>query len=165
MPFMHFDSSAFLAEPDLLLALRRYEFPVDCLEDCVLFCQGDEPTGIYVFHSGVGTILQESPSGTPVATVPARPGALLGVSALVRGVPFSMTAVAKAGAQVGFVTRSALLALMLSEPLFALMILRVLAAEVLSTRAAFSERPTRTHRGHTLKRKRSWLGFRIQAAD
>jgi len=165
MRFKHFDSAAAVAEPDLLLAFRHYEFPVDCLEDCVLFCQGDEPTGIYVFHSGVGTIVLESPNGTPVATFPARPGALLGLPALVRGEPFSMTAVAKAGAQVGFVTRSALLALMLSEPLLALMILRVLAAEVPSTSAAISERRTRTHRGHTLRRKRSWLGIRIQTAD
>jgi len=165
MPSMDFNLSAFVAEPDLLLALRRHEFPVDCLEDRVLFCQGDEPTGLYVFHSGAATMVLESADGTPIATVPMRPGALLGLQALVGGEPFSMTAAAKAGAQVGFVTYNAFLALMLSKPLLALMILRVLAAEVLSTRAAFSERPTRTHRGHTLKRKRSWLGFRIQAAD
>ena len=165
MPLNHFDSAASVGEPDLLLALRRYEFPVDCREDCVLFCQGDEPTGIYVFHSGVGTMVLESPSGTPVATFPARPGALLGLPALVRGEPFSITAVAKAGAQVGFVTRSAVLALMLSEPLLAFMMLRVLGAEVCSTSAAVSERRNRTHRGHTLRRKRSWLGIRIPSAD
>jgi CRP-like cAMP-binding protein len=165
MPSIDFNPPALVAEPDLLLALRRYEFPVDCLEDRVLFCQGEEPTGLYVFHGGVATMVLESADGTPLAAVPVRPGALLGLQALVGGERFSTTAVAKAGAQVGFVTHNAFLALMLSKPIPALMMLRDLAAVVRVTRPAFWERRTRTHRGHTLRRKRSWLGFRIQAAD
>jgi len=43
---MNFDSSAFVAEPDLISALRQRAFPVDCREDRELFHQGDEPTGL-----------------------------------------------------------------------------------------------------------------------
>jgi hypothetical protein len=53
-----------------------------------------------------------------------------------------MTAVAKVGAKVSFVTRDEFSHLMLSEPHFALMIVRILAAEVRTARVAISECPT-----------------------
>ena len=152
---MNFDSSAFVAEPDLLLALHKHAFPVDCEADTPLFRQGDEPTGLYLLLSGEATMILEGPQNVPVASVPLVPGALMGIPALISDRPFSMSAIAKAGSQVGFVTRNTFSALMLSEPLLALMVLRVLAAEVHSARSAITERRTNPpRRGRSLRRKR-----------
>jgi hypothetical protein len=64
-----------------------------------------------------------------------------------------MSAVAKAGAQFGFVSGNAFSALMTSEPLLPLMVLRVLA-EVHSTRSAISEPEPPPHGGIALMRKK-----------
>jgi CRP-like cAMP-binding protein len=95
----------------------------------------------------------EDASGVPVAMVPMAPGALLGLPALIGDKPFTMTAVAKAGARVCFITRNTFSALMLSDPLLSLMILRVMAAELRSARIAITERGGRSHRSRALKRK------------
>jgi len=137
---MLFDSSAFVAEPDLIQALLKRAFSVDCRNDGELFHQGGDPTGLYILQSGEATMILENARGVQVATVAMVPGALLGLPALVADEPYSMTAVAKAGAQVAFVTRNTLSVLMLSEPLLALKILRVLASEVRSARGAISKR-------------------------
>ncbi len=151
---MKLDPSAFLAEPDLLSVLRKHAFPVDCEADTQLFHQGEDPTGLHILLGGEASMILEDPQGLRVATVPLAPGALLGLPALISDKPYSMSAIAKAGAQIGFVTRNAFSTLMLSEPLLALMVLRVLAAEVHNARSAITERRNDPlHRGRVLKRK------------
>jgi CRP-like cAMP-binding protein len=98
-----------------------------------------------------------------VATVAS--GALLGLPALVGDKPYSLTAVACAGARVGFVTPDTFSSLMLSEPLLAMMILQVLAAEVRSTRAALSESETTPHRGRALRRKRRTSSIKVPISN
>jgi CRP-like cAMP-binding protein len=145
--------SAFVAEPDLIRSLSQRAFPVDCRVDHELFHQGDEPTGLFVLNSGGATMFLEDANGVPVAMVPMAPGALLGLPALIGDKPYSMTAVAKAGAEVGFITSNTFSALMLSDPLLSLMILRVMASEVRSARIAIAE--SRSHRSRGLRRKRA----------
>jgi CRP-like cAMP-binding protein len=152
---MNFDSSAFVAEPDLIQSLRQRAFPVDCREDRELFHQGDDPTGLFILNSGEATMFLEDANGVPVAMAHMVPGALLGLPALVGDKPYSMTAVAKAGARVGFITRNTFSALMLSDPLLSLMILRVMAAELHSARIAIAGTRNRSHRSRALRRKRT----------
>ena len=160
---MKLDPRAFLAEPDLLSVIRKHAFPVDCRADTQLFHQGEDPTGLHILLGGEATMILEDPQRLRVATVPLAPGALLGLPALISDRPYSMSAVAKSGAQVGFVTRNTFSALMLSEPLLALMILRVLAAEVHSARSAITERRTSSpHRGRVLRRKAQKKQFSSQ---
>jgi CRP-like cAMP-binding protein len=162
---MNFASSAFVAEPDLIRALRQRASPVDCREDRQVFRQGDDPTGLFILDSGEATMFLEDADGVPVAMAPMVPGALLGLPALIGDTPYSMTAVAKAGAQVGFITRHAFSALMLSDPSLALMILRVMASEVRSARVAIAETESRNHRSRSLKRKRPGPSLVSQSAD
>jgi hypothetical protein len=54
----------------------------------------------------------------------------MGLPAIIGDRPYSLTAVAHAHAEVSFVTRDVFSRLMLSEPTLAIMILKVLAAEV-----------------------------------
>jgi CRP-like cAMP-binding protein len=133
---MNFNSSAFVADPDLLAALRRHETPVDCRDETLLFRQGDKSAGLYILHAGEATMSLENADGDSVVKAPMFPGALLGVPALVGDEPYSMTAIAAAGARVGFVNRYAFSALMFAEPLLAVLILRLLAAELRSLRRA-----------------------------
>jgi len=162
---MFLDSSAFVAEPDLIRVLRQHAMPLDCAEDFKLFCQGDDPFGLFILLSGDATMILENDGGDPVISVPMAPGSILGLPALVSHKPYSMTAVAKKGAVIGFVTRDDFSTLMLTEPLLAVMILRVLAAEVRSTRVAMSECRPSPHRGRALRRKRPASRFRSPAAN
>jgi len=152
--YMLLDSSAFVAEPDLIRALWQHAIPLDCSEGRKLFRQGDDPSGLFILHSGDATMFLENEGGVQVATVPMPPGSILGLPALVSDKPYSMSAVAKKGATVGFVNRNDFSSLMLTEPLLALMIVRVLAAEVRSTRVAISECQPARQRGRALRRKR-----------
>jgi CRP-like cAMP-binding protein len=161
---MNFDSSAFLAEPYLIRSLRQRAFPIDCREDRELFRQGDDPTGLFILNGGEATMFLEDANGVPVAIVPLVPGALLGLPALIGGKPYSMTAVARAGAQVGFVTSNTFSAITLADPLLSLMILRVMAAELRSARIAISGTRSRSHRSRTLRRKRMGPSLVTQTA-
>jgi CRP-like cAMP-binding protein len=113
--------------------------PLDCSEGHRLFNQGDDPSGLFALHSGDATMVLESHSGVQVARIPMPPASILGLPALVSDKPYSMSVVAKRGATVGFVNRNDFSALMLTEPVLALMMVRVLATELRDTRAAISD--------------------------
>jgi CRP-like cAMP-binding protein len=151
---MTLDPSAFVAEPDLIRVLWLHAIPLDFAEEHELFCQGDDPTGLYILHSGDVTMILENGGGVQVLAVSMAPGSILGLPALVSDEPYSMTAVARKGAVIGFVNRDDFSVLMLGEPLLALTILRVLAAEVRSTRVAMSKYQAPSQRRRGLRRKR-----------
>jgi len=134
--FVNFDTSAFVGDEQLIRALKERARPVDCSEDRVLFCQGDEPVGLYILHSGNAAITMRNPEGEEVLALPVAPGSLLGLPGVVSNVAYSLSATAKQGAEVSFVPRDQFSHLMLSEPGVAVLILRVLAAEVRTARIA-----------------------------
>jgi CRP-like cAMP-binding protein len=65
-------------------------------------------------------------------------GSLLGLPGLISGEPYTLTAIARNGARVSFVSRDDFTSLMQTNPLMALKMLEVLAAEVRSARHALS---------------------------
>jgi len=99
----------------------------------------------------------EGEGGVPLVRRTVGAGSLLGLPALMGNLPYSLTAVALAGAEVSFVTQDVFRRLMMSEPKLALMVVQVLAAEVHSARTVISE--SRTHRGRSLRRKDAALGL------
>jgi len=137
---MNLDPTAFVADQELIRALRERATAVDCDQDPVLFHQGDAPVGLYVVHHGEVTISMDSPAGDEVISIAALPGSLLGLPGLLGNCPYSLSAVATKGAEVSFVSRDDFSSLMLSEPRFSMMILRVLANEVRSARLAITNR-------------------------
>jgi CRP-like cAMP-binding protein len=162
---MFLDSSAFVAGPELISVLWKHAVSLECAEDLELFRQGDDPCGLYFLHSGEATMVMENESGDQVVSALMEPGSILGLPALVSDKPYSMGAVAKLGAIVGFVTRDDFSILMLSEPALAMMILRVLAAEVRSSRVVLSEWRAAPRRGRGMRRKRSLAGSRGEVAN
>ena len=133
---MKMDAAAFVADPRLIDALRKHATPVPCDVDRILFNQGDAPEGLYIFHSGGVSLIMKSHSGEVLMRMPAAPGSLLGLPGLIGNAPYSLSAVAKQGAEVSFVEREVFGRVMLSDSQISVGILRVLAAEVRTARLA-----------------------------
>ncbi|HWE84783.1 MAG TPA: cyclic nucleotide-binding domain-containing protein [Terracidiphilus sp.] len=136
---MKLDATAFVGEQTLVSALKDRSTAVDCGDDRVLFRQNERPEGLYIVHDGEVSLTMRSPGGDLVMDIPARPGSLLGLPALVGGEAYSLSARAQRGAHVSFVGRDEFSRVMLQEPTIAVMILRVLAAEVRTARIAASK--------------------------
>jgi CRP-like cAMP-binding protein len=137
---MKMDASAFVAEPELVQALEQLASPVVCEKDRVLFKQGEAPTGLFLFHAGNVRLTMRSQAGGLIMDMPAAPGSLLGLPALIGGDGYSLSAFARSGARVSIIGREKLDQLMLSDPSLSMLILRVLAAEVRTARMALASR-------------------------
>ena len=137
---MKMDARAFVADPELVEALKQHAEPVACDEDRVLFKQGDAPEGLYLFLRGAVRLVMRSLSGDVLMDMPALEGSLLGLPGMIGGSPYSLSAFARKGSEVGFVSREEFARIMLSAPAIAVGILRVLAAEVRTARMALVER-------------------------
>ena len=134
--FVQPDSSAFVADPDLLRVLETRSAPVPCHTDRVLFNQDEPAAGVYLVLDGAATLTMQSQDGRTIFSIDALPGSLLGLPALISDQPYSLTATAGAGANVRFVGRGDFFALMDADPLLSLKMLKVLAAEVRTARKA-----------------------------
>jgi CRP-like cAMP-binding protein len=132
------DSSAFVADPDLLRVLLTQATAVGCDADRLLFKQDDPAVGVYIVREGAATLTMTARDGQTIFSIEANPGSLLGLPALISNQPYSLTAIARAGAQISFVGHADFLAVMQANPLLSLKMLQVLAAEVRTARQALS---------------------------
>jgi CRP-like cAMP-binding protein len=132
------DPKAFVADPELMLALEEKSTQVTCAAERVLFVQGDPPLGLYILRKGEASLTMETEEGETIVSVRAAEGSLLGLPGLVANQPYTLTAVAKPGAEICLIPRDDFTALMQSKPQLALKVLAVLAAEVLSARRAIT---------------------------
>jgi CRP-like cAMP-binding protein len=130
------DSSAFVADPELIQALRVRSTPLLCTTDRLLFRQDAPADGAYIVHQGDVTLTMNAHDGRTIFSLQAATGSLLGLPALVSNQPYSLSAIARAGAQVSFVSRADFLAIVNAQPELSLKMLQVLAAEVRTARKA-----------------------------
>ena len=135
---MKLDPTAFVADPELIEALEKRSTAIACDRDRVLFTQGDNPQGLYIIDQGETTLTMTSPTGEQLVSVQASAGSLLGLPGLIGNEPYTLTAIARNGAQLSFISRDEVTSLMRTDPLLALKMLQVLAAEVRSARRALS---------------------------
>ena len=134
---MYFDSSPFLAAPEPIQALHKHATRVDCQGDGVLFRQGQDcKGGLYLLRSGEVTMSLEGAEGVDLWTVRLPPGSILELLALLGQTAYAMTTIAKGDAEVCFVTQEAFQRRCSPNLNLALMVLRVMAAEVRSARRA-----------------------------
>ena len=138
-PHMQLDPSAFVADPELVKALEKRATLIGCSEDRVLFRQGDESVGLYILLKGEVTVSMNPGNDGTIFSCEATPGSLLGLPGLIAKQPYSLTAIARSGAQVSFVSAGDFGALMQSEPSLLMKVLQVLAAEVRSARLAITQ--------------------------
>ena len=137
---MNLDPSAFVADQELIQALKKKSTEVSCGGDRILFRQGEVPAGLYILQKGEATLTMSAPAGESVVSIQATAGSLLGLPGLIGNEPYTLTAIACKDAQLSFVTRDDFTALMKAHPLLALKVLQVLAAEVRSARRAILQR-------------------------
>ncbi len=133
-------TESFAADDRLLQALRWRSVPIVCSEGRTLFIQGENPDGIYILEEGEAAMVLTAPSGRIVMCLHAGSGSLLGLPALVGHEPYSLTAVAKPGSTIRFVTRDDFEKMIAAQPDLYPAVLRVLAAEVRAARQALTEK-------------------------
>jgi CRP-like cAMP-binding protein len=136
---VHFDPTAFLADPELLSELEKAAAKIDCPDDRALFHQGDPALGLYIVRDGTATVTLKSESDSTIMKVDVSAGSLLGLPGVLGNQPYSLTAVAHKGAKVSFVGIKDFSALMETHPTLSLKVLQVLAAEVRTARRALYE--------------------------
>jgi hypothetical protein len=132
------DPSPFSADPRLFGPLLERSREVPCDEGRILFSQGDAPVGIYLVEAGEAALVMTSARGLVATCFHAGVGSVLGLPAVVADQPYSLTAMADKGSEIGFVARGDFEALMRAEPDLYLYVLQVLAAEVRSARMAIT---------------------------
>jgi len=132
---VNLDPSGFVADPALIESLEKGSTPIPCDADRILFCQGEAPSGLYILKSGRATLAMTSVLGEEIISATAGPGSLLGLPGLIGNQPYTLTAIALAGAEVRYVTRDSFTNHMGANPMLAFKILAVLAAEVRSARS------------------------------
>src|SRR5580698_10189507 len=110
------DPSAFVADPELIHALLARAELVQCNADRLLFAQDEPACGVYILERGTATISMSSVAGDTIFSIDAPPGSLLGVPAVVGEHPYSLTAIARAGSRVRFVSCKDFSALVHADP-------------------------------------------------
>jgi len=137
---LQLDPSAFHADSDLIQALEKHATAVPCNEDRVLFNQGDPPVGLYILSQGEAVVSMDAGSDAVDFACTATAGSLLGLPGLIANQPYSLTAIARKGACVGFISKGQFSSVMQAEPALMVKILQVLAVEVRSARLAITQR-------------------------
>ena len=131
--------NSFAADSELIQALEKRSEPISCSESHTLFSQGEAPRGVYILKSGEASLIKQSASGYIVMSFHAPAGSLLGLPAIIGNEPYTLSAFARKGSDVSFVTRHDFEELVQEEPSLYPKVLQVLAAEVRSAREAVSE--------------------------
>jgi CRP-like cAMP-binding protein len=130
------DPAAFVVDQNLIRVFDECCAVVPCETDRVLFRQCEPPVGIFIVHKGVVTLSIMSQDGHSLFAAQAKPDSILGLPGVIGDKPYSLSAAAKGGAQVSFVSSGDLKAMMEANRDFSLKMLELLAAEVRSARKA-----------------------------
>jgi len=128
----------FPRDEELFHIIEAQSDKVLCENDRILFHEGDPPLGLYIVRSGVAVAMVLSESGKAVARFTAEPGTVLGLPAIVRDQPYSLSLVARQGSDIGFLAKGQFDQLLLDQPAIYVLVLKVLAEEVHTARAALA---------------------------
>lgn len=126
------------ASSDLAAAFKSRSSTIVCSDEVLLFSYGEPGRCVYLVLTGeVGLFLPlNSMDGMGFS---AQAGAFLGLPAAFSSEPYSMAAVAHKGAEVAVMNREKFCDLVASDPVFALDVLRILAAETRAARITIVE--------------------------
>jgi CRP-like cAMP-binding protein len=126
--------NSFTADDRLIGALAERSQQVSCFEGRILFSQGDAQAGLYIIESGEAALMMTSSSGNMIMCLHAGAGSVLGLPAVIADEPYSLTAMARKGSEVSFVTSRDFEELVRANPWMNPYLLSVLASEVRTTR-------------------------------
>jgi CRP-like cAMP-binding protein len=131
--------SPFVADRKLVQALEARSLLIPCVEDRILFRQGEDAIGLFILRSGEASLVLRTELNEVAICLVAPAGSLLGLPAIIGNEQYSLTATARRGSDVRFVTRENFEDLIRANPSWSLLLLQVLAAEVRSARRALAE--------------------------
>ncbi len=95
--------------------------------------------GLFILRSGEASLVLRTESNEVAMCLVVGAGSLLGLPAIIGNEPYSLTATARTGSDVSFVTREDFRDLIRAKPSLSLLLVQVLAGEVRSARQALSE--------------------------
>jgi len=126
------------ASPGLIAAFEKRAIKVICSENQVLFSNGEPGRCVYLVLTGeIGLLLPlTSMDGMGFR---AQSGSLVGLPAAFSNGAYSMTAVARNGAELAVMSRDKFCDLIRTSPMLSLDVLRILAAETRAARIAIVE--------------------------
>ena len=126
------------ASPDLIAAFEERAIKVICSENQVLFGNGEPGRCVYLVLTGeVGLFLPlTSMDGMGFR---AQSGSFVGLPSAFSNEPYSMTAVARKGAELAAMSRDKFCDLIGTSPMLSIDVLRILAAETRTARIAIVE--------------------------
>ena len=130
------DPAAFVADSKLIRVLSKRCVVVPCETDRVLFRQDEPAIGIFIVHKGGVTLSLVSQDGHSLFAAQARPLSILGLAGVIGAKTYTLSATARGGAEISFISSEDLKALMVAEPPLSIKVLELLAAEVRSARKA-----------------------------
>ena len=139
-PTIPFDASLYdcKASPELTKAFERRATKIVCTESQLLFKQGEQGDCVYLVLAGQVDLF------LPLTLMDgmgfqALPGAFVGLPAAFSDSRYSMTAVAGKDAGVAVMSRDKLCDLLAADPVLAMDVLRILAAETRAARITIVE--------------------------
>jgi CRP-like cAMP-binding protein len=126
------------ASPLLIGAFEKRAIKVACAENEVLFREGEPGKCVYLILAGeIGLFLPLTPMER--MGFRARSGAFVGLPAAFSNESYSMAAIARKGTQVALMSRDKFCDLVAADPVLALDVLRILAAETRAARITIVE--------------------------
>lgn len=128
--------SNLIPSPELKAELEQAATIVFKPKGTILFRRGDDPSGVFLIHSGRVSLGLDCET----SLYPARilgPGAIAGLPATVSGNPYSLTAKVIDDSELAFVPRAAVLACLQDSPLLCFQVMDMLSGEISDIRSAF----------------------------
>ncbi len=130
------DPAAFVSDAMMIRVLNKRTVRVPCETERVLFRQNEPAIGIFIVHKGSVTLSFVSQDGHSLFAAQARPRSILGLAGVIGDKPYTLSATARGGAEISFISSADLKALMEAESPLSIKLLELLAAEVRSARKA-----------------------------
>lgn len=116
-----------------LTALRAIETVKIYPRNCEFYVEGQSPQGIYILHSGRVELSISDNHGRKMVLGLARPGDILGLSAVVSGKHHEETAAAAIPCQTGFIKSREFLRFLANHPEAAFWVVQLLSERVTTT--------------------------------
>lgn len=105
----------------------------------VLFRAGEQPSGIFIIHSGVVDLVFSARSGISKPLSAARPGTIVGLGDAVSNTPHDCTATTRTSARIGFVPLAELRRMLEETPALWFTIAQMLSADLNSCWASMRQ--------------------------
>jgi CRP-like cAMP-binding protein len=128
--------NSFVADRTLIQALETRSVSVPCLKEQTLFKQGEAARGLFILKSGKASLVMNAENGVEVMHLTIGAGSILGIPAVVTKEPYTLSAKACLGSDVGFVELSDFEEMMQADPSLFPLVLEILATEIRAARIA-----------------------------